>query len=303
MSVEAAQRIAVTGCQGFIGRHLTHHLREAGFFVRGLSRSAPTHHDDMLIRYDAAGLTRGLQGMDVVIHLAGRRMIKEDDPLNLSPFLRPNVELIGDLVSACQATSVKRIVLASTIAVYPKDAAAPYSERATPARPINAYSLSKLMAESYLELLCRNGVCTALSFRIAATYGLGEKNTPVLMRFIEKASRGEKLVLTGNPSFEIDQLYVKDLTSAFIAALRNDQVTGVLNIGGGTGISVLEMAELVNTVFGQAGNLDIENAQVRPTPKSHMDISESSRLLNWSPQFSLRAGLTDLRHDLRLNFP
>lgn len=292
------QNIAVTGCQGFIGQHLTRDLRDAGFTVRGLARSAATQADDMQIAYDAAGFAEGLRGMDAVVHLAGRRMTREDDPQDLAPFLQPNVAMVGDLVTACLEAGVKRIILASTIAVYPRAAAAPYSVHDTRPQPINAYALSKLMAESYLEMRCRDNGPSAVSLRIAATYGLGEKGTPVLMRFINQASRNETLVLTGNPAFEVDQIYVKDVTGAVIAALHDGQAQGVLNLGAGQGVSVLEMAETVNAVFGQEGNLDMANTQIKPAPKAHMDISETCRLLNWTPQFSLADGLGDMRRQM-----
>ena len=295
MAGRAIRKVAVTGYQGFIGRHLVADLRAAKYEVRGLGRGPTQRPGDYQTEYDAASLTDALQGMDAVIHLAGRRMTREDDPHDLAPFLKPNVKMIGDLVRACRSAGVRRIVLASTIAVYAPDGSAPYHEGATRPRPINAYALSKLMAEAYLDLQCRDSACNALSLRIAATYGAGEKGTPALMRFISQATDGETLVLKGNPAFLVDQIYVKDVTRAFIAALEHPQVNGVLNIGGGRGIPVFEMAETVNDVFGQPGRLDRSEAVMAPSPDTHMDIAQSRVRMGWAPRFSLHDGLTDLR--------
>ena len=96
--------------------------------------------------YSAASLNAALTGADAVIHLAGRRMTREDAPMDLAPFWGANVAVIGDLVTGARAAGGKRIVLASTIATYSAGSGLPYREEAA-ARPINAYALSKLMAE------------------------------------------------------------------------------------------------------------------------------------------------------------
>ncbi|MBT3141772.1 NAD-dependent epimerase/dehydratase family protein [Falsiruegeria litorea] len=285
--------VAVTGASGFIGRYLCADLEAAGYRVRRLGRSAPEMAEDRQTDYSRDSLTAALEGVDAVIHLAGRRMTREDAPMDLAPFWEPNVAVIGDLVAAAQANGVSKIVLASTIAVYSAGSGLPYRESA-PTRPINAYALSKLMAEQHLEMQTRAKGPAAVSLRLAAVYGHGEKGTPALMKFIGLANAGETIVLTGNADYRIDQLYVRDATSAFLAALRG-VATGVYNIGGGRAVPVGEIAETVNDVFGNVGNIRYDTDSDAPMPKNAMALDEAQHNLDWEPAYDLRAGLADFR--------
>lgn len=286
--------IAVTGATGFIGGYLCAALHDQGYRVLRIGRGVPQDDQDRQTDYSEASLSRALQGADAVIHLAGRRMTREDAPMDIAPFLGPNVSQIADLVAAARSNGVRKIILASTIAVYSVASGLPYVETA-PARPVNAYALSKLMAEAHLELLTRTNGPATISLRLAAVYGHGEKGTPALMKFIDQATAGETIVLGGNADYRIDQLYVVDACAAMIAALKADVDTGVFNIGGGRAWSVDEMAQAVNEVFGNAGNIRYETDSDAPMPKTVMALEAANRALGWSPAYDLTKGLDDFK--------
>lgn len=285
--------VAVTGASGFIGRYLCPALEQAGHRVLRLGRGMPEGPDDRQTDYSRDSLTAALEGAEAVVHLAGRRMTRADAPMDLAPFWQPNVAAMADLVAAARTAGAGRIVLASTIAVYAPASGLPYRETA-PARPINAYALSKLMAEAHLEMLTRAKGPSAVALRFAAVYGHGEKGTPALMKFVGQARAGETIVLTGNADYRIDQLYVRDAVSAIQAALASD-AQGVYNIGGGRAIPVGEIAETANDVFGNAGNIRYDTDSDAPMPETCMALDAAAADLGWRPAFDLRAGLEDFQ--------
>jgi UDP-glucose 4-epimerase len=278
--------IAVTGASGFIGRYLCADLAAQGYEVLPLGRAQTD--------YSRASLTNLLAGALSVVHLAGRRMTRADASMDIGPFWQPNVTVIGDLVAAAQASGVKKIILASTIAAYSPASGLPWVETA-PMRPVNAYALSKVMAEAYLEMLTRQDGPAGLALRFAAVYGHGEKNTPALMHFVEQASAAQELVLTGHPDARIDQIYVRDATAAIIAALRHPTATGVFNIGGGRAIPVAEIAQTVTEVFGTPGHLRHAGTAIGAMPHAVMDLGHTKAALGWEPVHSVRRGLEDFR--------
>jgi len=292
MSV-GSETVAITGASGFIGRYLHANLTQAGYCPRSLGRTAPDDAAGHQTDYSFDSLCDALAGADALVHLAGRRMTREDDPTDLHPFYQPNVAMISDLVRAAKAVGIRRLVLASTIAVYAPASGLPYRENAKP-DPINAYALSKLMAEQYLDLLTRDGVVSSVALRFAAVYGHGEKGTPALMKFIGQAQAGQTIVLSGNPDYRIDQLYVRDATSAIVAALESD-ARGSYNIGGGRALPVLEIAQTVNDVFENKGNLRLETDSNAPMPETYMALDAAAAGLNWQPAYDLRRGLEDFR--------
>lgn len=290
----AGGKVAVTGASGFIGRYLCEDLEAAGYMPLRLGRGAALGAEGRQTDYSRASLARALEGAEAVVHLAGRRMTRQDDPDDITPFQGPNVAVIGDLVAAAKQAGVRRIVLASSIAVYGSDAVQPWGE-STRAMPINAYARSKLMAEAKLGMLTRAGGPPSVALRLAAVYGHGEKGTPAMMRFVDQAMAGETILLTGHPESRIDQIYVRDATAAIIAALRHGEATGVYNIGGGVALPVRRIAETVNVIFGNAGNLIDKTDSNVPTARCVMALERAARDLGWSPTYDLQTGLQDMR--------
>jgi len=294
-------KVMVTGASGFIGRYLVEALLQAGHEVVAVGRgdAAPPQGEHARLTHSATDYTQEslaplLEGISSVVHLAGRRMTREDDPNFLAPFVEPNVLAIERLMRAAKAVGVRHVTLASTIAVYSAGNDVPFREADIP-HPLNAYGLSKLMAEQAAELHARDGKVRLTSLRFAAVYGYGEKGTPALMRFVNEAREKRKLTLQGNRLIGIDQLYVRDAASAILASLGENSPGGTFNIGCGTAYTVIEMAETANAVFGNAGNLNIDASHEAPARKACMDIGLAATTLGWRPRYSLAEGLADFR--------
>ncbi|MDQ6437588.1 NAD(P)-dependent oxidoreductase [Mesorhizobium sp. LHD-90] len=292
-------KIAVTGASGFIGRYLVEALLADGHQVVALGRAGsgkPAQAGGGLIAeetdYSEQSLTGIFAGLDAVVHLAGRRMTREDEPNRLAPFVEPNVLATENLMRAAKAAGASKVAIASTIAVYSARNEAPYRETEVP-QPLNAYGLSKLMAEQYANLYAPTAGIVLTNLRFAAVYGHGEKGTPALMRFINEATEKRTLTLQGNRLISVDQLYVRDAVGAILAALDDKNPGGTFNIGCGDAYTVVEMAETVNSVFGNAGNLVTENSHEAPARKNRMDISHAAAVLGWRPRYGLAEGLSD----------
>lgn len=83
--------------------------------------------------------------------------------------------------------------------------------------------------------------------RFSQCYGIGEKDTPVLMKFIKQANEKQKIIAQDN-EFYLDEIYIKDVIDAILLVV-NKETEGTFNIGGGKAYSILEMAETVNLIF------------------------------------------------------
>jgi UDP-glucose 4-epimerase len=292
-------RIAVTGASGFIGRYLVPALAAEGHEVVALGRDAegltPLVGEGVRVRatdYGAADLAEALKGVNAVVHLAGRRSRRDDDPLAFRPFAETNLDLLETLFFAARDAGVSSIVQASSIAVYSGANAAPYVETDTPV-PLNPYGLSKLTSEQLLTLWGgKTGVRTT-SLRLAASYGHGERISAVLMKFADAAWRRQTLTVRGNGRIGIDQIYVRDVVQAFAAALAPHAPGGVFNVGAGRVFTLLEMAEAVNVAFGNDGNLRIEDPRDGPAPAPHMRIEAARLGLGWEPRWPLDRALRD----------
>jgi UDP-glucose 4-epimerase len=292
-------RVMVTGASGFIGRYVVEALLGQGREVLCVGRTL-----DQLKRFEGMPATLAetdysessleplLTDVGAIIHLAGKRMTREDDPTLLSPFVEPNIKALENILRAATKARVTDFVMASTIAVYSAKNNVPFREADLP-HPLNAYGLSKLVCEQYAEIALRGGKIKLTNLRFAAVYGHGEKGTPALMRFIGEARAKKPLTLQGNRLVSVDQLYVRDAAAAIIAALGESNPGGTFNVGCGTAYSVIEMAETVNSIFGNAGNLVTEGSHAHPVRQPYMDTDRAAEALGWRPRFCLREGLQD----------
>jgi len=294
--------IAITGANGFIGRHVVEHLQQHGKEVRCLVREGADitalgeAFDIRRIDLSLDSLVEALKGCGSLIHLAGRRTLRSDLPGELSPFTTSGVPMMDALFRASSENGLSLIVQASSIATYSTRNTRPYVETEQPAS-LNPYGLSKVIAEQHAALWTATSGIPVTSLRIAACYGHGEREEAALMRFVGQARRNETMRVAEGGRYEIDQIYVKDVAAAFHAALEVGR-EGPVNIGAGRGYSVLDIAQTAHKVFGNDHPIEMEGKDpgVSPNPKSYMRIDRAKEWLSWEPKYTLEQAFTEMKN-------
>lgn len=155
------KKILLTGASGFVGRAMLEALAHRGLNVRAVSRSSSREATPLLewARGDLtvpAGWDRLLDGIDVVVHLAGNPGRGSEDEM-----MRANADATAMLAKAAAKAGVRRFVYASTIRVYGHQGRI---DAATKPMPADAYGRSKLAAETALmdELPTAGPACSIL---------------------------------------------------------------------------------------------------------------------------------------------
>ncbi|TFW13550.1 NAD(P)-dependent oxidoreductase [Brevundimonas intermedia] len=291
-------KVVITGASGFIGRYLATALRGQGNTVVGVGRSeavALSGSTDLLqvhTDYSLPHLESLLAQVDVVIHLAGRRSQRSDHLLSITPFVEPNLSLLERLLDASASARVKKFVFASTIAAYSQANAVPYQE-SDKVSGLNPYGWSKIAGEGLVDLWGRSGHMQTTSLRLAAGFGYGERLSAVLMRFIDQASRKEPLIVRGNRHVGVDQLYVKDIVGAFMAAIAPNARNGLFNIGSGRAYRLEEMALAVANAFPDV-EVRFEDDPAVGAAGPYMDTTAASTGLGWCIEWPLEKALADV---------
>ena len=219
--------ILVTGCNGFIGRHLTAALLARGFAVRGVDRTersdAPVDRFEF-VNADLTGETAAagcMNGIDTVIHLAA--IPREDRSKTWADFESVNITATRRLLEAAQNAGVKRFVFISTVeAAGFGNGRAPRSEEDTPA-PVNNYGKSKLAA----ELVVREPHWTIerVIIRLPMIYGPG---TDLIDAKLFGMVRRRLYPLIGNGSTLMEFCYVENAVHGIILAAEHPAAAGEL---------------------------------------------------------------------------
>lgn len=167
--------ILITGASGFIGSALGRYLLAAGQAVRLASRKPlPWAGDAWFAIGEMATTTdwhKALEGVDVVVHLAGRAHQLRDEPAHAATlFQQVNVDAALNLARQALASGVKRMVFVSSVGVNGNSNSVPFTE-SDPPNPQQEYARSKWRAEQQLQALLADRDMELVIIRPPLVYG------------------------------------------------------------------------------------------------------------------------------------
>ncbi|MBE3087555.1 MAG: GDP-mannose 4,6-dehydratase, partial [Chloroflexi bacterium] len=244
-----------------------------------------------------------LQEVDCVYHLAARVSVPESI-LYPREYNAVNVGGTVSLMEAMRDVGVKRVVFASSGAIYGNQDIQPLTEGLTP-RPSSPYAVSKLAAEYYVRTIGGLWGIETVCLRIFNAYGPGQhlpaSNPPVVPYFLRQAVRNGTLVVNGDGNQTRDYVYVDDVVLAMVAAATAPTISGlVINIGSGAETSIRSLADLVLKVTGSQTNIVYSTQTPGGVSRLCADLSLAAQKLNYKPSISLEEGLRlSLQRDAR----
>lgn len=168
-------RVFVTGASGFIGQALCHALVTKGDEVFGLVRSGAGNFAGMTVVQgeldDEVTMKAALEGIECVVHLAGRaHLLADTSPDPLAEFRAVNRDATLRLAALAQDAGVKRFVFISSIGVNGSHTEGVAFSESSVAAPQAAYAQSKLEAEEGLHALMASGPTELVIIRPPLVY-------------------------------------------------------------------------------------------------------------------------------------
>ncbi len=295
-------KFLVTGGAGFLGSALANRLVNDGHEVHvidDLSAGDPAQLDPKALFTrgdvnDRPKLWTLLQEVQCVYHLAARVSVAES-VLYPREYNATNVGGTVSVMEAMRDVGVRRVVLASSGAVYGENPTQPLREDLTP-DPTSPYAVSKLAAESYVRTIGKLWGIETVILRVFNAYGPGQPlpaaHPPVIPRFLKRALGGGSVVLAGDGSQTRDYVYIADVVSALAAAAFTDGIDRqVINVGSGVETSGHELVKAISAVIGKP--VDVVHNPLESGGVSRMiaDLTRAEALLNYRPRVSLAEGL------------
>lgn len=258
-------RVLVTGGAGFIGSFIVDQMLEAGAehvrvvddFVRGrhenLADATGTGRVEVVtgdIR-DAALVDQLTDGCDLVFHQAALRITQSaEEPLRA---IQVMVNGTQNVLEAARRHGVKKIAAASTASVYGDPSYLPMDEK----HPFNnrtLYGAAKIANEQILRAYNEMYGLDYVMFRPFNVYGprmdVFGAYTEVMIRWLERLSRGEQPVIFGDGLQTMDFVYVEDVAEAYVKAMASDVSDEVFNCGTGIETSLRDLCILLCEAAG-----------------------------------------------------
>ncbi|WP_100634163.1 NAD-dependent epimerase/dehydratase family protein [Pseudomonas qingdaonensis] len=257
--------ILITGGAGFIGSHLSDALLAKGYAVRVLDdlstgRRLNLQLDNPRLQLiegdvaDAALVARAAEGCQAVVHLAAVASVQAsvEDPVRTH-----QSNFIGTL-NVCEAmrvAGIKRVLFASSAAVYGNNGEGQAIDEDTPKAPLTPYAVDKLASEQYLDFYRRQHGLEPVVFRFFNIFGpRQDPSSPysgVISIFCERALNGTPITLFGDGEQTRDFLYVADLVAVLVQALEQAQVQeGAVNVGLNRATTLNQLLDALRKVVG-----------------------------------------------------
>lgn len=295
--------ILVTGGAGFIGSHIVEHFQGKASEIRVLD-SLRTGKKSNLRGMDCTFIEGSvtdrdlvkevMHGIDYVFHMAALVSVAESME-RISECIDINVGGLVNVLEEGVAAGVKKIVFASSAAVYGDNPSSPKVETMCPA-PKSPYAITKLDGEQYLNLFHNEGKILTTSLRFFNVFGPRQDPqgayAAAVPIFMEKALRGEKIIIHGDGNQTRDFIYVKDIVGALAYAAMNESMQGSYNAGYSEETTILDLASSITEMAGT--KCVIEHGEERPGDIKH-SLASANKLLQagWQPEFTLQQGLAE----------
>ncbi len=258
-------RILITGGSGFIGSHLASHYQgQAEIVILDNLRSGHRQNLDGLDHTfiqgsvtDRATVDLAMTGVDVVFHLAAMISVPEsmERPRECAEI---NVLGLLNVLESATAAGVRKVVLASSAAIYGDNPTVPKVETMFP-EPKSPYAITKLDGEYYLELFRRECKLDTASLRFFNVFGPRQDPKSAYAAavpiFIQKAFAGENLTIFGDGEQTRDFVHVTDIVAALAHVAGRTDLHGTYNVGYGDSMTVNDLAARILRLSGSSSKI------------------------------------------------
>lgn len=303
-------KIYVAGHRGMVGSAIVRELEQQGFVNLVLKTSQELDLRDSQAVQEFFNVEK-----PEYVFLAAAKVggIIANNTLK-ADFIYENLMIQNNVIHQSYRANVKKLMFLGSSCIYPKMAPQPLKEEYLLTgllEPTNEpYAIAKIagikMCDAYRDQYGANfiSVMPTNLYGPHDNYDLNNSHVlPAMIRKFITAKRNKdpEVVIwgTGTPLREF--LYADDLANACVYLMQNYDQPGILNIGVGKDISILQLAELVQKIVGYEGAIVLDPSKPDGTPRKLMDVSKL-HALGWDAKVTLEEGISRVFQEVKDRF-
>jgi UDP-glucose 4-epimerase len=296
-------KILITGGAGFIGKYLVKYLLEKGENVSILDNFSNSDKKSTIL-FEKNGVkifegditnfddvSKATKDQEIVIHLAAKISVLESIK-NPAETFRINVNGTKNLLTICKNNNIKKVIIASSAAVYGEGEKGIKLKEETKKKPISPYGESKMKMEEEIK---KNNEMNCIILRFFNIYGIGQTSeyAGVITKFLEKIKKNQSLTITGDGTQIRDFVSISDVICSINDAIGYNK-SGIFNIASGNKITINELANLMIELSGK--KLDIKNMADKQgeIKYSQANILLAKQKLGYVSKINLKEGIKKL---------
>jgi len=305
--MEKNSKIYVAGHQGMVGSAIVRKLRQEGYDQIITRTSKELDLRDQIAVNDFFVTEKP----DYVFLAAAKVGGILANNTRRGEFLYENLMIQNNVIHASYLNNVMKLMFLGSSCIYPKLAPQPLKEDyllTGELEPTNEpYAIAKIAGIKMCDAYRAQYGCNYISVMPTNLYGPNDNydlnNSHVLPALIRKVITAKKnadttvtIWGTGTPKREF--LYVDDLAEACYYLMENFNEAGLVNIGVGEDLSILELAELVVKIVGYEGKIITDTTKPDGTPRKLMDVSKLNAK-GWKAKISLEEGIKKVYDEVK----
>ncbi|WP_276091073.1 GDP-L-fucose synthase [Pedobacter sp. JY14-1] len=305
--METSSKIYVAGHKGMVGSAIVRKLQAEGFenIITRTSKELDLTNQQAVNAFFAS------EKPDFVFLAAAKVGGIMANNTFRGQFLYENLMIQNNVIHAAYINNVTKLMFLGSSCIYPKLAPQPLKEDyllTGELEPTNEpYAIAKIAGIKMCDAYRSQYGCNYISVMPTNLYGPNDNydlnNSHVLPALIRKVitakNNNEPSVTiwgTGTPKREF--LYVDDLADACFYLMQTYDQPGLVNIGVGEDVSILELAQLITRVVGYTGEIITDTSKPDGTPRKLMDVSKL-HAQGWKAKVSLQEGITRVFQDVK----
>jgi nucleoside-diphosphate-sugar epimerase len=291
------RRLLVVGGNGFIGKHIVNHAIGLGWNVTILSLQSRTEVNHSNLQYINADISNNALLKEKLEENFFEHVVNCGGYIDHTPFSKGGGKVFDthfggvlNLVEALNHDNLRSFVNIGSSDEY-GDNEAPQIETQREA-PISPYSMGKVGATHFLQMLYRTENFPATTLRLFLTYGPGQDSSRFLPQIILGCLE-DRYFPTSNGEQLRDFCFIQDTVESIFSVFDNPAARGeVINIGSGKPVSIRKVVETVNSLTGK-GKPQFGEISYRPGENMELygSILKAKTILGWEPKVNLKNGL------------
>ena len=300
-------KIYIAGHRGMVGSAILRNLEAAGYsnFVVRTSSELDLRNQQAVADFFAQ------EKPDYVFLAAAKVGGIIANNTYRADFIYENMMIQSNVIHQAYVHQVKKLLFLGSSCIYPKMAPQPLKEDYLLTgllEPTNEpYAIAKIAGIKMCDAYRSQYGCNFISVMPTNLYGPNDNYDlksshvlPALLRkFISAKNSGAPTVElwgTGSPKREF--LHADDLAAACVYLMQTYDAEGLVNIGVGEDVSILELAQLVQKIVGHEGIIKTDPSKPDGTPRKLMDVAKLTAL-GWKAQISLEEGIQRVYEEIK----
>jgi GDP-L-fucose synthase len=300
-------KIYIAGHRGMVGSAIERRLRKDGFsnIITRTSKELDLRNQQQVNEFFTA------EQPDYVFMSAAKVGGILANNIYRAEFIYDNLMIELNVVHACHTVKVKKMLFLGSSCIYPKLAPQPLKEEYLLTGELEStnepYAIAKIAGIKLCESYRRQYGDNFISVMPTNLYGPNDNYDPesshLFASFIRKFSLAKRnnlneIEIWGDGSPMREFLHVDDMADACVFLMENYDGEEIFNIGTGTDVTVLELAETMKEVSGFNGTFKFDASKPNGTPRKLMDVSKLENL-GWKAKISLKEGVKMVFEDVK----